>query len=61
MKKSRPAIIINIDGLGRLPLRVIVPITDWKERYSQYPWMVKIESGNQNVFNRLFPNQVGIG
>jgi len=48
MKKSRPAIIINIDGLGRLPLRVIVPITDWKERYSQYPWMVKIESGNQN-------------
>jgi mRNA interferase MazF len=48
MKKSRPALIINIDGLGRLPLRVIVPITDWKEHYNQYPWMVKIESDNQN-------------
>ena len=32
IKKTRPAIIINDDALGKLPLRIIVPLTDWKER-----------------------------
>lgn len=44
IKKTRPAIIVNDDELGLLPLRVIVPLTDWKERYSVANWMVKIES-----------------
>ncbi|MDR2923227.1 MAG: type II toxin-antitoxin system PemK/MazF family toxin [Treponema sp.] len=42
MKKTRPALIINTDALGKLPLKIVVPITEWKERYSNYPWMVKI-------------------
>ncbi len=28
IKKIRPAIIVNDDRLGKLPLKVIVPITD---------------------------------
>jgi mRNA interferase MazF len=43
IKKTRPAIIVNDDAVGRLPLRIIVPITDWKDRYTLAPWMVKIE------------------
>ena len=43
IKKTRPAVIVNDDTLGRLPLKIIVPITDWKENYSIAPWMVKIE------------------
>ena len=27
--KTRPAIIVNDDNLGILPLKIIVPITDW--------------------------------
>ena len=37
INKTRPAIIINDDKMGRLPLRVIVPVTDWKENYSVAP------------------------
>ena len=37
LKKIRPAIIVNNNILGRLPLKIIVPITDWKERYSIAP------------------------
>jgi mRNA interferase MazF len=48
MKKTRPALIVNVDALGKLPLKVIVPITDWKDRYTDYPWMVKIEPSGQN-------------
>jgi len=48
MKKTRPALIINIDALGTLPLKIIVPITDWKDYYIDYPWMVKICPSKQN-------------
>ena len=46
--KTRPAIIVSDNSLGKLPLKVIVPITDWKERYEIAPWMVKIEPDNVN-------------
>jgi mRNA interferase MazF len=42
MRKVRPALIVNADDLGRLPLKIIVPVTDWKERYDIVPWMVQL-------------------
>jgi mRNA interferase MazF len=52
IKKTRPAIIVNDNTLGRLPLKVIVPLTDWKDRYEVAPWMVKIVSDNQNKLTK---------
>jgi len=48
INKTRPAVIINDDQLGILPLKVIVPITDWKDHYSIAPWMVPIEPSAKN-------------
>jgi len=48
IKKTRPAIIVNDNSLGKLPLKIIVPVTDWKDRYNIAPWMIKIEAGNKN-------------
>jgi len=48
MKKTRPGLIINVDALGKLPLKIIAPITDWKEHYDNYPWMVKITPSEQS-------------
>ena len=48
IKKKRPAVIVNDDAIGILPLKIIVPITSWKDRYSGAVWMVKIEPDNQN-------------
>jgi mRNA interferase MazF len=53
MNKTRPAVIINDNGLGRLPLKVIVPITGWKEHYSVAPWMIKIEPNKINGLNKM--------
>ena len=44
IKKTRPVIIINNNNLGKLPLKIIVPLTDWKDRYNIAPWMVKVSS-----------------
>ena len=48
MNKTRPALIINDNGLGKLPLKIIVPITGWKEHYGIAPWMIKIEPNKNN-------------
>lgn len=48
IKKIRPVIIVSDDSLGRLPLKIIVPITDWKDRYEIAPWMIKLEPNLKN-------------
>jgi len=53
IKKTRPAIIVNDDALGKLPLKVIVPVTDWKSKYEIAPWMVKINPSRANGLNKV--------
>lgn len=48
IKKTRPAIVVSDDALGKLPLKIIVPLTDWKDKYKIAPWMVKIEPSLKN-------------
>lgn len=48
INKTRPALIVNDDSLGKLPLKIIVPITDWKDRYEIAPWMIKVEPNSKN-------------
>ncbi len=48
IKKTRPVVIVSHDSVGILPLRVIVPITHWQERYEVAPWLVKIEPSTIN-------------
>ena len=48
IKKTRPAVIISDDAIGKLPLKIIAPITQWKDYFIEAPWMVKIEPTQQN-------------
>lgn len=52
IKKTRPAVIVNDDAIGVLPLRVIVPITDWKDRYAVAPWLVRLEPDDDNGLSK---------
>lgn len=52
IQKKRPAIIVNDDLLGKLPLKIIVPITDWKDHYQVAPWMVKLAPNNVNGLSK---------
>ena len=53
IRKTRPAVIVNSDALGKLPLSIIVPITDWKDHYSVAPWMVQIKPNNANGLSKV--------
>lgn len=48
IQKTRPAVIVNDNAVGVLPLKVIVPLTDWKGRFEVAPWMVRLEPDGVN-------------
>lgn len=52
IRKTRPAVIINDDDAGILPLKIIAPITDWKPNYDEIFWMIKIEPDEKNGLNK---------
>ena len=52
IKKTRPAIVVSDDALGKLPLKVIVPVTDCKDKYSIAPWMIKISPNSSNGLSK---------
>lgn len=52
MKKSRPCVILNNDLVGKLALKIIAPLTDFKEHYALVPWMVTVEPDAQNSLSK---------
>ena len=52
IQKLRPALVVGLDSVGRLPLRLVVPITDWKPQYASYPWFVDIPADGRNGLSK---------
>jgi mRNA interferase MazF len=48
IQKTRPCVIVNRDALARLPLKIIVPLTEWDPRFESAPWHVPVESTPEN-------------
>jgi mRNA interferase MazF len=48
IQKTRPCVIVNDDTIGTLPLKIIAPLTDGKERYRTVPWMVMLDPDTTN-------------
>lgn len=48
MQKTRPAVGLSSDRLGRLPLRLIVPLTGWNGGYTHLAWMVRVDPSLAN-------------
>ncbi len=52
IKKSRPCLILNNNKIGKLALKVIAPLTDFKEHYTHVPWMVSIQPTKENGLDK---------
>lgn len=48
IRKIRPAVVVSLDAVGRLPLRLVVPVTDWKPQYASYPWFTELPADAAN-------------
>ena len=51
--KVRPAIVLNELGYGMLDLSIVVPITDWKPVFQQYPWFVQLTPASGNGLSKM--------
>jgi len=48
INKIRPALVMNIAKAGRLPLRMVVPITTGNAGFRKLFWMVEIAADPSN-------------
>lgn len=53
IKKTRPAVVISSDAVGRLSIKLIAPLTDWKEHYSRNIWHVRLEPDRLNGLSKV--------
>lgn len=53
ISKTRPAVVISSDGIGKLRLKIIVPITEWQSSFEGNLWHVPLQP---TVFNGLTKN-----
>ena len=52
IQKTRPCVIVNDDTVGILPLKIIAPITDYKDKFKDVPWMVTLTPGHENGLDK---------
>ena len=50
--KERPAVVIGDEKLGRLQVRIVVPVTGWNEGYRFHPWMTEINPDARNGLSK---------
>jgi mRNA interferase MazF len=52
IQKQRPALVISSDAVGKLPLKVVVPITNWNSAFEHNIWHVRLEPTPQNGLSK---------
>lgn len=48
IQKTRPIVVISSDSAGKLPIKLIAPLTGWDPRYGGNIWHVRIKPDPQN-------------
>jgi mRNA interferase MazF len=53
IKKTRPAVIVSSDAVGKLPIKLVAPITDWKDYFAQNLWHILLQSDSINNLTKV--------
>lgn len=52
IQKVRPAVVINVPEVGRLPSHIVVPITHWRVEYAAFSWFVPLLPTDDNGLSK---------
>ena len=52
MQKTRPCVVVSSDHVGALPLKIVVPVTGWKEAYAHRLWLTRLSPSQRNGLNK---------
>jgi mRNA interferase MazF len=48
IRKIRPAVVVSSDAVGRLPIKLVAPLTDWRPSFAPNIWHVRIDPSGEN-------------
>jgi mRNA interferase MazF len=46
--KTRPAVVISTDAVSVLPVRLVVPLTEWKDKHADAIWRLPVAPSSKN-------------
>ncbi|PSN15054.1 PemK family transcriptional regulator [filamentous cyanobacterium CCT1] len=52
IQKTRPVVVISSNLFTPIPLRIVIPITTWQDKFDSRPFMVKLWATAANGLNR---------
>ena len=53
ISKTRPALVISSDGVGKLPLKIVAPLTAWKDKFTHNFWHIRIDPDPLNHLDQI--------
>ncbi len=53
IRKTRPVVVVNSDAIGILPIKLVAPLTEWKDYLDQNLWHVRIVPDKQNGLSKV--------
>ena len=48
IQKTRPAVVVSSDSVGRLLTKLVVPLTEWKPGYTGHSWHIRVHPNTVN-------------
>ena len=51
-QKVRPAVVMSGPSVGRMSLRIVVPITAWSPRFERFAWFVHLGPTTENGLSK---------
>jgi mRNA interferase MazF len=48
LRQKHPAVVMNVAGVGRLPLHIVVPITTGEPYFKNFVWMIPLKANSTN-------------
>ena len=52
INKTRPAVVISSDGIGKLRLKIVVPVTEWQPSFEGNLWHVPLQPSAVNGLSK---------
>jgi mRNA interferase MazF len=52
IQKQRPAVVISSDYIGKLPVKLVVPVTGWNPAFENNIWHVRLDPTPQNGLSK---------
>ena len=52
MNKVRPAVVVSSDSVGRLPIKLVAPITGWQAHFVGNVWHVRVGPTKSNGLSK---------